>query len=300
MKRLLSTFALIVFAAATSFAQGVSGTSIYFPHVVAGTLGAGFYRTTIFLTNPGDSGSLNATILFNREVTPLASPGVPLSLTVTDHNGNVVTGSSISISSLGPGQSVKLVTSGSGPFSSGYASVTADLPISGAAMFANFDSAGRLIAEAGVPASLPVAKQTIFVDTVGGYNVGVAYSNPTAAGSSNVQLRLLNALGVVVATTTHDLGGNNHRAAFPNELFSAVPASQFVNLTGSMQVIGSTPLVALALRYDPSFSIFTTVPPVQIASLLEPAMKWLADRPWGQFAPLARMLASLVRPGRAA
>lgn len=300
MKRILLTLVLILSAAAASFAQGVSGTNIYFPHVVAGTLGAGFYRTTIFLTNPAASGSLNATILFNREVTPLASPGVPLSLTVTDNNGAVHTGSSISISNLAPGQSVKLVTSGSGPFSSGYASVVADLPISGAATFANFDLSGRLIAEAGVPASLPVAKQTIFVDTVGGYNVGVAYANPQAAGSSSVQLRLINALGVVVATTTHDLGGNNHRAAFPNELFSAVPSSQFNALVGTMQVIGSSPLVALALRYDPSFSIFTTLPPVQIASLLDPAMKWLADRPWGQFAPLAKMLASLVRPGRAA
>lgn len=300
MKRVLLTSVLILSAAAVSFGQGVQGTAIYFPHVVNGVLGAGFYRTTIFLTNPGDSGSLNATILFNREVTPHANPGVPLSLTVTDQTGATVTGSSISISNLGPGQSVKLFTTGTGGFASGSASVTADLPISGAAMFANFDNSGKLIAEAGVPASLPVAKQTIFVDTVGGYNVGVAYANPQTAGSSTVQLRLLNALGVVVATTTHELGGANHRAAFPNELFSAVPASQFDALTGTMQVIGSSPLVALALRYDPSFSIFTTVPPVQIASLLEPAMKWLADRPWGQFAPLARMLASLVRPGRAA
>jgi len=293
MKRFLLTIVLIVFAKSAGFSQAVSGTTIYFPHIVNGVLGDGYYTTKIFLTHPGDTGTLNATIMFTQDAKALDSSGVPVSLTFTDQNGTPHTGSSISIMNLAPGQSVKLESSGTGAFVGGFASVVATAPISGTATFANFTNSGKLVAEAGVPASSAVPKQTIFVDTVGGYNVGIAYANPDGA-SSTVMLRLLNANGVEVATTTHPLGGINHRAAFPNELFSALPSSQFNAFTGTMQVIGSSPLSALALRYDPTFSIFTTVPPVQIARLLEPAMQWLAERPWGQFAPIAKMLASFM------
>ena len=226
---------------------------------------------------------------------PLENSAGALSLSFTDQGGTPYSGSAITVTGLGAGQSVKLASSGTGTFSAGSAKVVATAPISGNLTFANVDTGtGRLIGEGSVSASLPVEKQTIFVDTVGGYNVGVAYINPGAGGSANVQLRLMNAAGVQVATTTHELGSGNHRAAFPNEMFSAVPPAQFTNFTGTMQVIGGSPLVALALRYDPTFTIFTSTAPIQIASLIDAPFKWLAERPWGQFTPIAKMLASLV------
>jgi len=295
MKRILSSIMLSLFLATAGFSQA-TGTTIYFPHVVNGLL-AGSYKTTIFLTNPAASGTLNATILFTGEVKPTSSSGVPLSMSFTDQNGTTYTGSTISITNLGPGQSVKLASSGTGTFASGFATVVATAPITGGATFANFDPSGRLVSEAGVPASAAVLKQSIFVDTVGGYNIGIAYATPDT-GSTNVQLRLLNSAGVEVATTTHALGGGNHRAAFPNELFSAVPISVFNEFTGTMQVTGSVPLAALALWYDPTFTIFTTLSPVQIAGLISPAREWLMHSPWQQLVPLARFLAS-VATGRA-
>jgi len=59
-----------------------------------------------------------------------------------------------------------------------------------------------------------------------------------------------------------------------------------------MQLRSSTPLAAIALRFDPIFKVFTTLPPFTLASLVDPAIKWFNDRPG--FAPLTS-IARLLR-----
>jgi hypothetical protein len=145
-----------------------------------------------------------------------------------------------------------------------------------------------LIAEGGVPAATAVPNQAIFVDTIGGFNVGVAYANPGTAAAP-VTLSLLNSAGATVATTTQTLGPGNHAAGFTSQLFSGSGA-----LVGTMQLRSTSPLSAIALRFDPTFSIFTTLPPFSLASVINPAMQWLDKRPW--LAPLtsvARLLGAL-------
>src|SRR5262249_45507048 len=136
-----------------------------------------------------------------------------------------------------------------------------------------------------VPQAAALPKQAIFVDTIGGYNIAVAYANPGNT-SVNVSFNLLDSVAAQVATTTQLLGPGNHVATFTSRIFpSAGP------LAGRLQIVSSAPVPTVALRFDPVFTIFTTLPPVSIASLVSPAIEWFEARPW--FAPLnpvARLL----------
>lgn len=112
----------------------------------------------------------------------------------------------------------------------------------------------------------------------------MAYANAGTA-AANVTLSLLNSAAASVATTTQVLGPGNHGAAFTFQMFPGSP-----EVAGTMQLRSSTPLSAIALRFAPT-GVFTTLPPVTLASLISPAVKWFEERPW--FAPLtsvARLL----------
>ena len=171
----------------------------------------------------------------------------------------------------------------------GFATVNSnDGSVSGTAIFSEFDTAGNLIGEAGVPSAAAVPRQAIFVDTVGGYSIGVAYANAGGA-SANITLNMLNSSAVSVASTTQILGPGNHNALFTFQLFPSAP-----QLAGTMQITSNSPLAAVALRFDPSFTKFTTLPAVTLASLINPAVEWLQERPWlTPLTSIARLLGSL-------
>jgi len=273
MKRVPLILFWILTAALVCSAQG----TFYYPHVANGVLGGATWKTTIFLTNPASSGTASGTItLFHDNSADLTKAGTAFNISFTDENGAVSSGNTITFG-IGSGQTKKFVSAGTGSYGGGFATVvTTAGTVSGTAVFSDFDSAsGRLIAEAGVPAVPAVVKQAIFVDTVGGFNIGVAYANPGTSGAS-VTLSLFNAAAVSVATTTQTLGPGNHAAAFTSQIFSPPPAQ----LTGTMQISSTTPLAAIALRFDPTFSVFTTLPPVTLSSLIAPAMEWLERRAW--------------------
>ena len=270
MKRVPLTLFWILTATAVCSAQ----TTFYYPHVANGVLGPNIWKTTIFLTNPGASTTTaSGTIAFTQDNATAATAGSPLNIRFTDEDGAVSTGN-ITFSILG-GQTKKYVSAGTGTYAGGFATVsTTTGTVGGTAIFSEFDLGNRLIAEAGVPAVNAVPRQAIFVDTVGGYNIGVAYANPGASAAS-VSLSLLNAAAVSVATTNQTLGPGNHAAAFTFQMF---PTAR--QLAGSMQITSSTPLAAIALRFDPTFTVFTTLPPVTLASLISPAIEWFEQRPW--------------------
>jgi hypothetical protein len=57
-----------------------------------------------------------------------------------------------------------------------------------------------------------------------------------------------------------------------------------------MQITSAAPLAAIALRFAPS-GVFTTLPPVTLASLINPAVEWIRERPWlTPLTSVARML----------
>src|SRR5262245_49172111 len=198
MKRVVLTLAWILTATVICSAQ----TTFYYPHVVNGVLGGVVWKTTIFLTNPAAAGTALASgsVTFTRENAVLNGAGSPFNVSFTDETGQPAgSGNTISFQISG-GQTKKFTSSGTGAFGSGFATVSANASVSGTAIFSEFDTLGRLIGEAGVPAGNAVPNQAIFVDTQGGYNVGVAYANPGAAGA-NVTLQLLNSSAVAVLST---------------------------------------------------------------------------------------------------
>jgi len=289
MKRVLFVVLWILTASMICSAQA----TIYFPHIANGVLGSTVWKTTILLTNTAASGTASGTITFNQDNPNAGLAGSPFNISFTDEAGTPTMGT-ITFS-IAPGQTKKYVSAGAGAYSPGFATATTTAgSVTGTAIFSEFDiGSGRLIAEAGVPAAAAFAKQAIFVDTINGYNIAVAYANPGPA-AANVSFNLLNASAASVATTTQLLGPGNHVATFTSGASGLFPAAG--PLAGTMQITSSVPVPTIALRFDPVFTIFTTLPPLTVASIVNPAMEWFHERPW--LAPLssvARLLGALDR-----
>jgi hypothetical protein len=271
MKRVLLTLILILTATVIASAQ----TTFYYPQIVNGPSAGVVWKTTILLTNPASSGTASGTITFTSDNSNAAAAGSPMVLSLTDENGASATSSTFSFS-IPAGGTRRLISSGTGSFAQGFATVTTGGTVTGTAIFSQFDTAGHLNAEAGVPAVSAVTRQAIFVDTIGDYKIGVAYANP-GPGAANISLNLLNSSGVSVVTTpaSQQLGPGNHAAVFTFQLFPSA-----ANMAGTMQILSDSPLAAIALRFDPPLAKFTTLPPVSLASLINPALEWLQQREW--------------------
>jgi len=278
MKRVLLMLGLILSATAVASAQ----VTFYYPHVVDGVQGSVIWKTTILLTNPG-GGTASGAITFTQDGSSQGSPnlgtaGAPFVISLTNQNGATTTDSTFPFSIANNG-TLKLVSTGSGQFASGFATVTTNAgTVNGTAIFSEFDTSGNLVGEAGVPSAQAVPRQSIFVDTQGNYKIGVAYANPGNA-AANIKLTLLNSSAVAVVPTpvSRVLGPGNHTASFTFEasMFPTAP-----NMAGTLQITSDSPLVAIALRFDPTISKFTTLPPVTLASLINPALEWLQQREW--------------------
>ena len=295
MKRALS---VCLFVLATAVISSAQSTTLYFPHVVNGLLsGSNVWKTSIFLTNPAAANASNATvtITFTQQNATLSGAGSAFPIALVDQNGAAIPGSGGSTVSfqIAGGQTEVLISTGGGAYAAGFATITSNQPVSGTAVFSEFDATGtHLIEEAGVPAGAAVPHQSIFVDTVGGYNIGVAFANPSATASATVTLSLFNTSGAQVATTTGIVGPGNHDAAFTSQFFTTFTTP----LAGTMEILSgaTTPLAAIALRFDPTFAIFTTLPPVTIASLFNPTIEWLGHSHWlSAFSSLAHLLVPL-------
>jgi hypothetical protein len=248
-------------------------TSFFYPHVVDGVLGATTWKTTIFLANSSSVTATGAITFTQDNIDPFAA-GSPWQITLADETGSMTT-SNVFTFTLPAGAVLKYVSNSSAALNTGFATVTTNSgAVSGTAVFSEFDTAGNLICEAGVPSANPVLRQTIMVDTTGGNSVGVAYVNPSTTSIANISLTLLNSSGnVVTAPVTQTLGPGNHVAGFTSQFFhSSLP------LVGSMQITSSTPIAALSLRFDHTLSKFTTLSPVTLASVISTGMEWLQER----------------------
>jgi hypothetical protein len=284
MKRLIVVACWVLTFAIVASAQ----TTFYFPHLANGVLnGSTVWKTTIFLTNPAAAGGATAsgTISFNQDNSNLAGAGSPFAITFVDESGTITTGT-ITFS-IPAGGSKKYVSAGTGSYSPGFATVSTTAgTVNGTSLFSEFTTEGQLIGEAGVPQAAAFTRQAIFVDTIGGYNIGVGYANPGAA-AANVTFSLISTGGALVASTSQLFGPGNHAAGFTSQFFTPSPPQ----MAGTMQVVSDAPLATIALRFDPNFALFTTLPPVSISSLINPAFRWMEERRW--LAPLtsvARLL----------
>ena len=282
MKRIFLTLVWVITAAVLGSAQ----TTGYFPQVANGIQADGVtWKTTIYITNPAPLGSAAA----SGTITFTASNGSPFAISFVDSNG-APAGSENTISfAISGGQTRKYVSTGTGALSIGFGTLSASATVIGTAVFSQFAAGGALVSEASVQTSSPSLRQAIFVDTQSGFDTGLAYANPNS-GPASINLNLLNTEGVaVLPSTTRTLAGNTQTAGFVRgDFFPTSPA-----MAGTLQITSSVPVAAVALRFS-SAGLFTTLPPITLASLLSPAVEWLEQRRWlSPLSSFAKLLGGL-------
>ena len=283
MKHILQTLIAIAASAAVSSAQN----PIYLPQVADGVQAGGIaWRTIIAVTNPAATGSTAAsgTVTFTQD------NGTAFNVSFTDVFGQPV-GSGNTIPFQVSGAQTRLyVSAATAALNTGSATVTSDLPVAAAAIFQEESSpTGNVIAAAGVPPATPLTRQAIIFYERGGSDTGVAIANPNTANAA-ISLQLLTTDGVAaLPPASITLAGNRHTARFVSQLF---PNSR--GLFGTMQITSSVPLATTALYFNGN-GTFATVPVIPLASLTNPAIEWLVQRPW--LNPITS-LAKLVAFGR--
>jgi hypothetical protein len=129
--------------------------------------------------------------------------------------------------------------------------VTSTVAIGGSAIFQILNGAA-INSEAGVAASPSASRQIVYVETVGSAFSGLAVNNPNAS-AVDVTLRLRNSSGVQIDTYSLHLPALGHAAGFFTQWFGSYPEFE-----GTLEVISSAPVSAVALRYDGR--IFATLP----------------------------------------
>ena len=171
---------------------------------------------------------------------------------------------------LGAGESFSTQTPGADPIQVGYAQVIAAEGVGGTAVFSRADAAtGTLLYEAGVAASEPLTDFSLFVDTMGDRDTGLALAFPDVVrgdsaaqtGDTQVTLRLYDKSFNLIATAALQLAPGEHRARFIAELFEE-QAALLAEFEGSLTVESGQPIVGVTLRQndDPTRSFPEDVP----------------------------------------
>jgi hypothetical protein len=210
--------------------------------VANGSFGPGYFRTSF--------------LLFNNWVTPAAA-----SLSLSKDDGSELLLTLANGQSGGrfevqiPANGSRFMSSdGSGALTAGSASIASDVPLGAAAIFSIFDTQGRLQTEAGVGNSPLLTDFTLPVEIDENLDTGIAFFNP-GSSSASIGVRLLDASGRVVKTTSLLLVAGGHIARFVTQL---LPGTS--NFRGTLAVNASSGVAALALRQRASPLSYTTLP----------------------------------------
>jgi len=248
MKGIVWSLFWILFATTLCSAQ----TTLYFPQIADGRSGGFGWVTAIAITNPAPLGSATAsvTLSFNQD------DGTALNLPLTDLAGQPV---SVSAGSFGfqisGGQTRLYVSTGlASSITTGFATITSNLPVVGAVVFFEFTDAGARVAEAGVAAAAPLTQQATIVSK-NNQDTGVAVANP-GTQTGTVTFLLLDTNGAsLFPAVTRSLAGKNHTAFFVSQLFPNLPNGFF----GTLRITSSIPIVTTSLLFE-NDGKFATLP----------------------------------------
>ena len=152
---------------------------------------------------------------------------------------------------LSPGESVSAQSEGTRDIQAGYAEILAALGVGGTAVFSRSDAAsGTLLYEAGVPATQPLTDFTLFVDSLGDRETGLAVAFPTAGQEvldpAELKLRLYDNEFNELASTNAEVLPGHHFARFITQLFSETAGID--EMQGTVTVSSTEPVVAVTLR----------------------------------------------------
>jgi hypothetical protein len=254
MKRVLLA---LIFVVACSTIGSAQQYTYYFPHVAIGTYPGGSWQTTIFISNSAAPGTVGSGV-----ITFTKSDGTPYNTAWRDDVGRTIGSGNTIPFQLNSGETRKYVSVATAPLTTGYATVTANTAVLGSAMFTQLNGSGTMLGEAGVPSLVPIGKQAVFVDTTSGFKTGVAMMNPSNA-VLEVHLELYNTVGQLMNQTVRSMGPYQHTSFFIHELF---PTAQ--GMIGRLVFYCTNPMVGIGLRFDPTFALFTTMPPIAVIGQL--------------------------------
>jgi len=252
MKNVVWTLLLILFAAGTCSAQS---TTLYAPQFVDGVSGNVGWVTAIAVTNPAASG----TPVASGTITLTSDNGTPLNLTLLDDSDSPTPNTF----QLAGGQTKFFLSpqdgaNGPRPFSSGFATLTSNLPIMGGEVFIEINATtGAALGTAGVPLSATNTHQAIIAVKDSDSNTGLAAVNP-GAGAATVTFQLVDKFGNQIgAPVTRTIAANNHTAFFISELFPNAPS----NVIGLLRISSDKGIVVTALFFvGQSFGSFPVIP----------------------------------------
>ena len=217
----------------------------YFPQVADGSDGRIRLRSALILNNTGDDSQV--------VVEFFTTAGEPMSVEL----GELGTGSRFQLF-LRRGESAFLRTSGIDTLRAGYARLVAGSQVGGVILFSGSDAAtGEVLYETGVPMTSTLDRFSLFLDSLGEKDTGLALVYPDGDSpevdqdsEAEVILSLYDTSFNLLALATVSLARGHHRAGFIWEFFAEVAevADQAREMQGLVTVDSDRPLAGLTLR----------------------------------------------------
>ena len=266
MRIISRALVLLILCTSPTAAQKV----FFFPEVADGILpGVLRYQTTFIFVNTGATSEVTVEFFKSPGDPPQVQP-MQLTLVV----GGIEMDPSATLRfTLGQGEAFVAQSTGTvEPPQVGYAVITATPGegVGGTAVFTQSDpDTGILQTEAGVPASQTLTSFSLFVDSIGVKDTGLAMINPPGGILADLNLTLYDKLFNLIATTPVPLAPGQHIARFIKDFFPDV-AMKASEMEGTVTVESAQPIAAVTLRLTDDFAkqfpddvpILTTFPVV--------------------------------------
>ena len=208
--------------------------TIFFPQAVDGAFGQDQFQTTFILANAGLTNASTTLAFFDSQGQPM-----DLSLEGFGTRNNVRL-------TLVPRQFVFIQTTGTGDPKVGYARLTSNnLSVGGTAIFTQTDTpSGVKLFEAGVPSTTPRRFFSIYHDSLGDRDTGIAFVN-TADETATVGLSLYDSDLNLISKNTLEMEPGAHMARYSYQLFGTAQAQE---MEGVVTVESTQPLAAVTVR----------------------------------------------------
>jgi hypothetical protein len=221
--------------------------TFYFPQIGDGVAGSLQFQSSLIFVNT--SSDTTAQIEFFA-----TGSGLPMSVALGDSEA-----SPIHNVGLKRGESISLQTPGTGQIQVGYARVQTGAGVSGVAVFGTTDKgSGVGLYEAGVPVTETLTEFTVFVDSMGNRDTGLAVVYPPPVGGvapsapsdANLTLRLYDKQFQLIAERALDpMLPGHHFARFVHQLFEDPAVVESAKeMQGVLIVSSNQPLAAVTLR----------------------------------------------------
>lgn len=226
---IVAAFNLCLPAPAAPEAVGVTPAPLIFPHFVQG----GGYQTTFTFNNMSNIPTEVQIDFYSQDGTLSGSASIPLA-------------------GFGSGT----YTLSGNTLTAGWARAefTGTADIAAAETIQLMEAAGEISMETSVIAAQPDTVLHAPVYEKDGFKTGLALANPGPTGAT-IAMVLHRSDGSPMGFRTESISGSQQMARFVSELFPSVN-----DFEGTLEISSTRPLAGLALRYNGSEDVFSTVP----------------------------------------